>query len=433
MRLWRALAFLVLVAALAAPARAASPDATTTASIPPAATDIQAQVDAHRAELDAITANIAVSQDRQAALAKEIAGLDTDRASLNQALVDAGAQVEKLEAQLDQSEQKLSAILTQEEQLRASLAARRDVLSEVLAALQRMGDHPPPALLVRPEDALSAVRSAILLGAVVPNLRSAADQLAADLDKLGQLQLAQEQERDRLKSSDEALLENRSKITLLLADKAKQRDTDQAALAAEQQNATALANQAVTLRDLVTGLAVAKPAPLPATNSPGVAPPGSLAGAGRLTPEIPFASAKGKLPMPANGRIVTTFGTLNNVGEKSPGIWLATRAGAEVLSPCDGTVKFAQPYRSYGQLLIIDGGGGYHVILAHMERIDVQVGQFVLAGEPVAAMASQQVASNGAALVGTTNPMLYVEFQKDGASIDPAPWWAASNPEKVGG
>jgi septal ring factor EnvC (AmiA/AmiB activator) len=104
-----------------------------------------------------------------------------------------------------------------------------------------------------------------------------------------------------------------------------------------------------------------------------------------------------------------------------------------VLAPADGTVKFAGEFRSYGQLLIIDVGGGYHVLLAGMERIDVQLGQFVLAGEPVAAMDSQRLASVGATLVGTTEPVLYIEFRKDGASIDPAPWWAASNPEKVGG
>jgi septal ring factor EnvC (AmiA/AmiB activator) len=122
-----------------------------------------------------------------------------------------------------------------------------------------------------------------------------------------------------------------------------------------------------------------------------------------------------------------------STGAKAPNMAIATRPGAEVLAPADGTVKFAGEFRSYGQLLIIDVGGGYHVLLAGMERIDVQLGQFVLAGEPVAAMDSQRLASVGATLVGTTEPVLYIEFRKDGASIDPAPWWAASNPEKVGG
>ena len=94
---------------------------------------------------------------------------------------------------------------------------------------------------------------------------------------------------------------------------------------------------------------------------------------------------------------------------------------------------YSGPFRSYGQLLIINAGDGYHVLLAGMERIDVQLGQFVLAGEPVAAMASQRLASVDAVAIGVAQPVLYIEFRKDGASIDPAPWWAAPNVEKVGG
>jgi septal ring factor EnvC (AmiA/AmiB activator) len=67
-----------------------------------------------------------------------------------------------------------------------------------------------------------------------------------------------------------------------------------------------------------------------------------------------------------------------------------------------------------------------------MERIDVQLGQFVLAGEPVAMMPSRKLASTEANVAGS-QPVLYIEFRKDGASIDPAPWWAASNVEKAGG
>ena len=71
--------------------------------------------------------------------------------------------------------------------------------------------------------------------------------------------------------------------------------------------------------------------------------------------------------------------------------------------------------------------------LAGMDEIDVQLGQFVLAGEPVATMASPKLASADPADIVSTQPVLYIEFRKDGSSIDPAPWWAASSDEKVGG
>jgi septal ring factor EnvC (AmiA/AmiB activator) len=162
-------------------------------------------------------------------------------------------------------------------------------------------------------------------------------------------------------------------------------------------------------------------------------PAQSLGEPGRLTPKVAFANARGLLPLPVNGTEIKAFGDDDGLGGKSQGISMTTREGAQVSSPADGWVVYSGPFRSYGQLLIINAGDGYHVLLAGMERIDVQLGQFVLAGEPVAAMASPKLASAGAVNIGVTQPVLYIEFRKDGASIDPAPWWAVSNPEKVGG
>ena len=101
-------------------------------------------------------------------------------------------------------------------------------------------------------------------------------------------------------------------------------------------------------------------------------------------------------------------------------------------APSNGRVAFSGPFRSYGQLLILNAGGGYHVLLAGMERISVDIGQFVLTGEPVAAMGN---GSHVAAILatGSSQPVLYVEIRKDGTPVDPGPWWAQGEGEKVRG
>ncbi len=399
---------------------------------------------ARQAELDAITRDIQLTKQRQAELQEEIDGLDKDRATLNQSLIDAGQQVQDLEGKIDASERRLTALLVQEDKLRTSLNQRREVLSDVLAALQRMGQHPPPAILIRPEDALAAIRSAILLGAVVPDLRSVADKVASELQQLVSLRTEQEHERDRLRADATALIEGRTRIALLLAEKQRQRTASADALAREQARATTLADEATNLKDLIARMesqnataaaasAEADKAAAIARTESGGRPARSLGSADRLAPTVAFADAKRLLPMPANGRLIRGFGEANGLGGISQGISLATRAAAQVSSPSDGWVVYAGPFRSYGQLLIINAGDGYHVLLAGMERIDVQLGQFVLAGEPVAAMASQQLASVGATDMGVSQPVLYIEFRKDGTPIDPGPWWAVSNVEKVGG
>lgn len=149
---------------------------------------------------------------------------------------------------------------------------------------------------------------------------------------------------------------------------------------------------------------------------------------GRMKPAIPFHLAKGQLPVPARGRRVLGFGEKNQFGRTSQGIVIETRPGATVTSPCDGWIVYAGEFRSYGQVLIINAGGGYHVLLANLARNDVDVGRFVLAGEPVGAM-STNVSTKGK----DAAPLLFVEFRsKDGRSIDPAPWWAGGS-QKVQG
>jgi murein hydrolase activator len=151
---------------------------------------------------------------------------------------------------------------------------------------------------------------------------------------------------------------------------------------------------------------------------------------GRIKPAIPFALARAKLPLPAQGRRALAFGEKTQYGGQSKGMVIETRNAAQVVAPCDGWVVYAGEFRSYGQLLIINAGDGYHMLLAGMSQIDVQPGQFVLTAEPVGTMSGG--AKNSPASNQTNAPVLYIELRKDGRPIDPDPWWISSQ-QKVQG
>lgn len=156
--------------------------------------------------------------------------------------------------------------------------------------------------------------------------------------------------------------------------------------------------------------------------------PGNLLGnPGRIKPEVAFASARGRLPLPVHGKRALAFGERTQYGGQSKGLVMETRGGAQVVAPCDGWILYAGEFRSYGQLLIINPGDGYHVLLAGLSQIDVQPGQFVLAAEPVGTMSGVEKAS-----APGNAPVLYIEFRKDGRPIDPDPWWVAGQ-QKVQG
>jgi len=312
----------------------------------------------------------------------------------------------------------------------------------VLAALQRAGRRTPPALLVRPEDALQSLRTAMLLGAVVPELRGRAERLTADLTELVSLRKNIADERDALSRDRDKLKDDQVRLAALVEERQRQQSAIEKGMEAEGARAIALSRQVDSLQGLIAKMeqdlksaakaaATASLQGTPATIN-GKPNLGALKDPARLSPAIAFASAKGLFAYPVNGTKIRDFGGSDEAGGVQKGISLAARTGAQVTTPCDGWVVYAGPFRSYGQLLILNAGGGYHVLIAGMERISVNIGQFVLTGEPVATMGStSQVASILA--TNASQPVLYVEFRKDGTPIDPGPWWAANEGEKVRG
>jgi septal ring factor EnvC (AmiA/AmiB activator) len=397
----------------------------------------------HDQELEAIRAEQKKAIDSQKKLQDEIAALSEDRRKLNQALIDSATNIRTAEAKIAAAEGRLKQLSDTEGSIRKSLDSRRVVIGEILATLQRMGRRPPPAMLVRPEDALESLRAAMLLGAVVPEMRSEAESLAGELSDLVRVRGEAAAERDALSRNLATLSDEQNRMTLLVDERQKRQADVEKQLDAERQQSVALAKQADSLKDLIAklerGLDSASRTARASQEGRALgdtrADLSALKDPGRLGPAIAFASAKGMLPIPVNGVKSRDFGAADGNGGTEKGISITTRQGAQVTSPCDGWVVYAAPYRSYGKLLILNAGGGYHVVLAGIERISVDIGQFVLTGEPVAVMGSgPQVASavlTGAG--GSNQPVLYIEFRKDGSPVDPNPWWAPPESEKVRG
>jgi septal ring factor EnvC (AmiA/AmiB activator) len=341
-------------------------------------------------------------------------------------------------------------------------------------------------MITRREDALQMVRSAMLLAAAFPELRTQALALAERLGELVRVMTDIRTEGERLRAETERLNDARTRLSGLmeakretLAERQAELDKVRAAAAEISKNVTDLneliakLDQAVTRNTglgsyedetrratapaeaAVPGAAPAEARPREATPEPGAAPPGEApvqvtaiapprnsvvvelaptaampGNPGRIKPAIPFHLARARLPMPAQGRRVLAFGDRTQYGGQSKGLVLETRHTAQITSPCDGWIVYAGEFRSYGQLLIINAGGGYHVLLAGLSQINVQPGQFVLAAEPVGTMGGAPKSTQKT--TRTEAPVLYVEFRKDGRPIDPEPWWAADHTRAQG-
>jgi septal ring factor EnvC (AmiA/AmiB activator) len=403
-------------------------------------------------ELRGVEDTMGAAQERARRLEEQLIDHAAARERLNGALIEATQRLQETEARAAEIEERLSVLTENESKIVASLESRRGLIMEILTVLQRMGRRPPPALVARPQEILEAVRASLALGAVLPQMRAEARQLQHDLSELQQVRDGVARERERLAEQQASLKVQRERLAPMITERQQALSTAQNALQAEQDRARVLAQRATSLKDLISRMeaesAAAKRAAEAARKADeerqkaqaklsererlnALAAP--FKDPARLAPAIAFVDLKGRLPAPVSGPVVRRFGAPDGFGGKEKGQSIAARENGVVIAPCDGWIAFSGPYRSYGQLLIINAGGGYYVVLAGMSRTNVNVGQFVLAGEPIASMGDGAAQTAATIAIGAKQPILYVEFRKDGASIDSGPWWAKSDSRKVGG
>ncbi|MBO0734630.1 MAG: peptidoglycan DD-metalloendopeptidase family protein [Methylocapsa sp.] len=395
--------------------------------------------------------SLGISQEQRRKIEAEIASIRADRAKLTAALLSATQDVRAAEQKIGETEARLDTLTGSEDAIKRSLTARRAVIAEVLASLQRMGRKPPPALLAAPEDMLAMIRTSMLLSSALPQMRSEAEALASDLSDLVQLRQSITSEREAISREAAALRAERARLAALVDARQTALVAAEKALDAERQREIDLAKQAASLKDLIARMETESAAAARAAEAARKADEARQRAAGlskgpgskqalapfkdpsRLAPAAAFADTKGLLPLPVNGVIKRGFGSRDAFGGTQKGVLIATRTEAIVTAPCDGWISFAGPYRSYGQLLIVNAGQGYYIVLAGMDKINVNAGQFVLAGEPVAVMGDGTTKTAAVTAMGAAEPVLYVEFRKDGVAIDPSPWWANLDLQKVRG
>jgi septal ring factor EnvC (AmiA/AmiB activator) len=418
-------------------------------SAPDAAAELKQKRDQTRAELDALSKTISLSSDKIKELQDSVAALDKGNASLRQALIDSAGRRKAMDRKVVASEKVLTDLKVQEDAIRGSLHERRGLLAEVLAALERIGRNPPPALLVSPDDALASVRSAILLGAVVPGMRKETDKLIADLTNLSKLEISAASEKADLAATMITILEEERRMDLLIAENDKNSRQSTEEIQSERKRSEELAGQATSLEGLVASLegqiGSVRDAATAARKEQERqqlmtdeqrAQAKALADSGvpdknRIAPAYPFSDLKKKLELPVAGEILRQFGDDDGTGHTASGLTVATGPDALVTAPVDGLVVFAGAFRSYGQMIILDTGDGYHMVLAGMDAIKTRQGKFIFAGEPLAAMGEKRVASATALALETNRPTLYIEFRKDGKPVDSRPWWTLKDTGKA--
>jgi murein hydrolase activator len=365
---------------------------------------------------------------RAAAAAAEAQRLAADR-------IVAAAQLRHAETSTAEIAARMDALAAQRRQAQASLDAHAETMQPLLPLIERLSLFPAETLLAIPAQPEETLRGVLVLRGLAAQLGQEAVALRREQARLDAATHAMQAEAPKLAAAE---MEQQSQSAALdrqiALARAQQKQAEGEATEASQRAATA-ASRAETLRAMLGELDAQRRAEASRASDDAVAAAHQKhageaaaarqrqaalerpAGAGTMAV---IAQPRGQLTAPVAGKIIRSWGEPTE-GGPATGISYHAPPSARVVAPCGGRVVFAATFRSYGLLLIVDCGGGYHAVLAGFDRLDAKVGQQVAAGEPVGVMPAWEPGASG------NRPALYVELRHDGQPINPAPWLRASS------
>ncbi len=389
-----------------------------TAAGPPTPQQIQ---EAERARAAEIEAQKAANARAAAAAAQE--------QSLGRARVTAAAKLRELEKSTAEIAARIEALAVRRGEAEARLAARAADMAPFLPLIERLGLYPSETLLAVPLPPEQTVRGLIVLGALTRQLEAEAALVRAEQAEVEALQRQIDGEMPALATAQSAQSQAALALDAQIAEARDARRNAEGAAAEAERRAAAEGAKAANLRAALTRIEEERRAAELRAKAEAEAAlkqkREAEAEAARLRSEALAKAAgpglgapKGTLVAPVAGTLTRGFGESTEAGPAT-GLSYQPVPGARVVSPCGGRVVYGGPFRSFGLLLIVDCGGGFHFVLSGFEHLDAQVGQAVQPGEPVGVMAGWDPrASSG-------RPSLYVELRRDGQPINPAPYMRA--------
>jgi septal ring factor EnvC (AmiA/AmiB activator) len=337
--------------------------------------------------------------------AQDVARARAEEQRLVAERVAAAARLQGLEGATLAAADRVVALTRRQREAEGRLEQRSAELAPMLPVIERLALYPAETLLAVPLPPEQAVRGLLVLGGIGRQLEADAAAVRAGQAETARLRQETEAELPVLAAAQKQQAHAAMALDAEIGQAQARRRAAEDAAAEATRRAAAEAARAETLRAALSRLADGRKA--------------AEAAAARHRQEVLASPDLGgphaRLTAPVGGAITRGWG---EPGESGPtnGVTYAAAPGGRVVSPCSGRVVFASPFRSYGLLLIVDCGGGWHAVLAGMERFDAEAGESVREGEPVGVMPSWNPSAGG------PRPGLYLELRHAGRPVNPTPF-----------
>jgi septal ring factor EnvC (AmiA/AmiB activator) len=381
------------------PARADEPAMDLSQALPGKA---MAKLPSSAQQLKSLSSELKQGQPQLASAKEKSDSLAAEAAALRQKLIATAARIETLERQQGEINARIAQLTAEDKRLSAGFANDRVAVTKLLAILERLQHDMPPALAMRPDDALGAARGAMLIGASLPPVYAQAARLSRRIEALKHTRLALEQQQAQATDTAARLNVARAELDELLAQKEKEAASAAQSYGTLKAQMEKVAREAADFQALLSRVRALRQE------------------AGAAQNLVTVTAQNTGLPgvLSRNSLLEPVVGALEN---GSSGLSYSTQPGAQVIAPADGKVLYAGPYHKNGQVLILEITTGYDVVLAGLGRVTVKPNDQLLAGEPVGTMPADPV-----------DDRLYFEVRHGGHGLSPAPWLKMTPRPQVG-
>jgi len=353
-------------------------------------------------QLKSLSSELKEGQPQLASAKEKSDALAAEAAALRQKLIATAARIESLERQKADTDARIAQLTAEDHRLSAGFANDRVAVTKLLAILERLQHDMPPALAMRPDDALGAARGAMLIGASLPPVYAQAARLSRRIEALETHPPALEQQQAQAADTAARLNVARAELDALLGQKEKEAASAAETYGTLKAQLEKIAREAADFQALLSRVRALR----------------QETGDGRNVVTVTAQNSGLPGALSRNSLLEPVVGALEN---GSSGLSYATQPGAQVIAPADGKVLYAGPYHKNGQVLILEITTGYDVVLAGLGRVTVKLNDQLLAGEPVGTMPADPA-----------DDRLYFEVRHGGHGMSPAPWLKLNSRPQVG-
>ncbi|MAS86853.1 MAG: hypothetical protein CMH30_02580 [Micavibrio sp.] len=330
-------------------------------------------------------------KSQQKKLETEIKQTEKSLKNLREKLVTTAKEERKISNNLQDLENKKETLSLQEKVLTQKLGNNKERIAFLVTSLSKMQLKPNALYLFAEEQHQKQVLINASFKHMVPDIIDEAKAVQKDLETLNSVKKSLTQKEKQIEIEQEKLAGNQSQLKKLIAQRKSIYTENKERLAASKKQAALFASQAKTMEDLLAKLQTTKP---------------TLSRKPQYTEKLP---ARGQKRLPVAGAIKVSYGGNNDIGAKSQGVEIAARQGTTAVAPMGGRIRFIGSFKTYKNLMIIEHENGYHSLISGLENISVELGQSVLAGEPLGVIGDSQ----------TNSSVLYYELRYKGHPVDP--------------